>query len=490
MNSRKIVLLVNIFLAGFVVIALEILGIRILASFFGYSIFVWGTVIGIVLASLSVGYFFGGILADKSPRFSTVYKVIFIALLYLAVSITAYPFLLESLSKWDLFAGLSLASIILLVPPSILLSMVSPIATKSLLKKQQEGKTIGNIYALSNLGSIIGVFATTFYFIPFFGSKATMIFCFVSSIVFVLIGFALEKTGKKKLFVFGIISLTLFASIFVFVKTPSRYLLHSTESVYNLIEIKQFNGTKWLLLNGYPMSYKEKEETLEMYFYDAMAVFPRIVSSEEILILGFASGTVSGKIETFFPEVKVVGVEIDPKVVQLSKEHFGLKESEKLKVFVDDARHYLQVNEKKHGIIFNNAINAKFIPFHLVSKEFFELSSKRLKKDGVLVNYSFYSKEKTLLRDSISRTMCEVFPDVYYLNFPLQQVSLLFGFKKKTTKEELIQRIDSAKPTTENEDAKELMDYFKEIKKFDCLQGQIITDDKNPIDQITLEQII
>ncbi|MBN1941124.1 MAG: fused MFS/spermidine synthase, partial [Candidatus Diapherotrites archaeon] len=447
MNPGKAVLLLNVFLAGFVVMALEIVGIRILASFFGYSIFVWGTIIGIILVSLSIGYFFGGMLADRAGKFETIYKIILAATFYLAIAIIIYPLFLEAISKWNLFAGISLASVILLVPPSILLSMVSPIATKMLLKKGKEGTTIGNIYALSNFGSILGVFLPTFYFLPFFGSKATMIGCFAGLVITALIGLNLEKARKKILLAMLVIAVLLFSAIFVFAETPSKYLLVSTESAYNLIEVKQFDGTRWLILNGSPMSYHEENETLELYFYDAMAVFPHIIEKEDVLILGFASGTVAGKIESFYPEVAIEGVELDGKVVELAYSHFGLGELENTKVFVDDARHFLQVNDKRYGIIFNNTINARFIPFHTVSKEFFELADSRLEEDGVLVNYSFYttqntcedsweaglmcgtiesaSYEKTMVRDSIARTMCEVFEDVYYLNFPNQNVSLL-----------------------------------------------------------------
>jgi hypothetical protein len=106
-----------------------------------------------------------------------------------------------------------------------------------------------------------------------------------------------------------------------------------------------------------------------------------------------------------------------------------------------------------------------------------------------MVNYSLYYEGKTILRDDIARTMCGVFPSVYFLDFPQQKVSLLFGFKEKTGKGQISSMVDSAISRNENEAVKIVMGHFKNIEAFDCGKGQAITDDKNPIDSITLEQI-
>lgn len=492
MDLKRYTLLLNVFFAGFVIMALEIIGIRILASVFGYSIFVWGGAIGIVLVSLTVGYWIGGIIADRTKTAITVYLIILFSVLYLSVVIFLYSFILKYFSNFGHLEGLIFASIVLLVPPSMALSMVPPIATKLLLKKREEGKTIGNVYAISNLGSILGTFATTFYLAPFFGSKATLLYCTVFMALLILAGFLVEKAMRKKLLSLFILSAILLASPVMFPEDKGRYTLVKVESIYNTIEIKEQLGTRWLLLNGYAMSYLEKEPGLSINFYDAIVVFPEIVEAKDMLILGFATGTIATKIERFFPDVKISGVEIDPEVVRLAREYFELRESDNIKVYVDDARHFIQTCGEKYDIIFNNAINAKFIPFHLVTKEFFELCASKLNKSGVMINYSFYNERGTMLRDSIAKTMCEVFPSVYYLDFPEQGVCLVFGFKQKISKEEFIEKINKAKGKNTNENVQNLIDYFKNIREVNCVSvpGEIVTDDKNPIDNITLMQII
>ena len=490
MKFDRFILLCNVFFAGFVIMALEIVGIRILASFFGYSVFVWGSAIGIVLVSLSIGYWLGGIVADRSSRPTKIYKIIFISVIYLCLAILAYNYMLEYLSEWNFFTGLLIASLVLLVPPSFLLSMIPPIATKALLEKNKEGRTIGNIYALSNVGSILGTFATTFYLIPILGSRLTLTYSSAGMLLLVMLGFLTERVHAKRFFLIFFVSAMFLSVPIIFPEHKGPYTLLKTESVYNTIELREHAGTRWLLLNGYPMSYKEKEPKLGSTFYDAMACFPELIGAKDVLILGFAAGTVAGKMNAFFPGKKIVGVEIDPKVVKLAKEYFSLQESEKLRVYVDDARHFLINDKNSYDVIFNNTINARFIPFHLVTKEFFELAKSRLKSKGVIISYSFYAENKTLLRDSIARTMCEVFPSVYYLNFPVQKVSLVFGFSERISKEELLNMVESAKGKVKDESVIRLFNHFKNMQRFDCSKGTLITDDKNPIDSITLKQII
>ncbi|MEM4663215.1 MAG: fused MFS/spermidine synthase [Candidatus Diapherotrites archaeon] len=472
--------------------ALEIIGMRILASFFGYSVFVWGTIIGIVLVSLSIGYWLGGILADICYSYATIYKLILGSVLYLLVGIIAYPYFLEFLSESSFLFGLIVSTCLLLVPPSVLLSMVPPISTKALLKKKDEGKTIGNVYAISNVGSILGTFITTFYLLPYLGSRNSMILCVFAMAFFIVLGFWLEKISKKKVLLVAILIAFFSFIIFNMSEPITNRTLLKVESIYNTIEVREIGQTRWLLLNGHPMSYYEKKPTITNYFYDALAVFPKITGAKNILILGFATGTIANKTSYLLPNTKIEGVEIDPDVVKIAREYFGLRESEKVRVFIDDARHFVKKTDGSYDIIINNTINAKFIPFHLVTKEFFEQCDKKLSEKGVMINYSMYSEEKTMIRDSIAKTMCQVFPSVFYLNFPNQQVSLVFGFKEKTTQSKIEETIEEAMLDEQSSDIKQLMQHIKQIREFDCSsnKGEIITDDKNPVDNITLEQII
>src|SRR5208337_3698970 len=170
--ARQLRLLLSVFVSGAVVMALELLGSRLLAPVFGNSIFVWGSLIGVVLAALSTGYYLGGKIADLKPDFQVLSIVIFVAgLLVIGLPALAPPLFdwIVKLSIGDRYSPL-LATVALLGLPSVLLGMVSPFAIRLAAKSfEQLGKASGNLYALSTLGSIVGTFLTVFVLIPEFG---------------------------------------------------------------------------------------------------------------------------------------------------------------------------------------------------------------------------------------------------------------------------------------------------------------------------------
>ncbi|MBA3348166.1 MAG: fused MFS/spermidine synthase, partial [Actinobacteria bacterium] len=164
---------VAVFLAGAALLSLEIASSRVMAPYFGSSLFVWGALIGVVLAGLSVGYWVGGIVADRraSPRF-------FVGVLALAaLLVLAIPFvdgwLLERVVSWNPGPRLNpvVATIAIFGLPSIVLGTVSPIAVKLLARSLERlGRTAGRLFAISTAGSIAGTFATAFWLIPELGT--------------------------------------------------------------------------------------------------------------------------------------------------------------------------------------------------------------------------------------------------------------------------------------------------------------------------------
>lgn len=165
------------FLSGAVFLGLEIVASRVIAPFFGNSIYVWGSLISVFLLALSIGYFLGGILADRMPNFRTLSVIIFLAgLLVLLV-----PFIHESLGllisglDWDLRFAVLFAVSAYFLAPSILMGMVSPYIVKLNTKELSVlGQSAGNVYAISTLGSITGALLVSFVLITAFGTRAIL----------------------------------------------------------------------------------------------------------------------------------------------------------------------------------------------------------------------------------------------------------------------------------------------------------------------------
>jgi predicted membrane-bound spermidine synthase len=152
---------VIVFLCGAVVMILEMVGSRILAPYLGTSIVVWTSLIGIILGCLSIGYWWGGQLADENPSYRSLSLIILLAGLFVATIALSKSYVLELLQRHagTIHLGATLGTLLLFAPPSILLGMVSPYAVRLKMRDLRDsGRTVGNLYAISTMGSIFGTF--------------------------------------------------------------------------------------------------------------------------------------------------------------------------------------------------------------------------------------------------------------------------------------------------------------------------------------------
>ena len=178
-HSRTMILLIYCiaFLSGGVFLGLEIVASRVVAPYFGNSIYVWGSLISVFLLALSIGYFLGGILADRMPNFKTLSLVVLTA----GVFVMLVPVMHESVGlfvsglDWDLRLAVLLAVSVYFLIPSVLMGMVSPYIVKLRTTEFAVlGQSAGNVYAISTLGSITGAFLVSFVLITLFGTRAIL----------------------------------------------------------------------------------------------------------------------------------------------------------------------------------------------------------------------------------------------------------------------------------------------------------------------------
>jgi predicted membrane-bound spermidine synthase len=164
-------LYVVVFLTGAIVMILELIGSRILAPNLGTSTFVWASLIGVILGAMSAGYYYGGKIADNNPSWEILARIIFISGVLVFFIIIFRQSVLDLSSFFGIKAGSVLASVALFAAPSFMLGMVSPYAVRLDIEGvENSGRTVGNLYAVSTFGSIVGTFAAGFVFIPHFGS--------------------------------------------------------------------------------------------------------------------------------------------------------------------------------------------------------------------------------------------------------------------------------------------------------------------------------
>ncbi len=187
---------VIVFIASFCTLVIELVAGRIMAPYVGVSLYTWTSIIGVVLAGISIGAFLGGLLADRYPRSSTLGWLLLLSGLG-ALSISPLTNLIGAAQfHTPLMIRILLITMLIFFIPSCLLGMISPIVVKLTLKNlQKTGNVVGKIYAFSTLGSILGTFATGFFLISWMGTRYILV---TMGIILILSAFVFGNFFSKK----------------------------------------------------------------------------------------------------------------------------------------------------------------------------------------------------------------------------------------------------------------------------------------------------
>jgi len=415
---KKYILEITVFLSGAVVMMLELTGSRILAPFVGTSTFIWTSLIGVILASLSLGYYHGGEMADKDPSQKRLSQVLFLAGISIGVvailnqTVLAYLTSLFVSVKWSA----ATSACVLFGVPAYLLGMVSPQAVRIRMKDiETSGATIGRLYALSSLGSIVGTFLVGFYLMAWVGSRNIL---FILSALTLVLSLLNRKNNDS------ILALVVFV-VAPFVQSFGKNsLLKITDTEYCAVQVitgpyPDKNGRDCKVMkvgNEYSSGmYLDSDSLAFVYsrYYKMMFHFHR--NPVNTLLIGGGAYSVPKYFQNAYPHMKMDVLEIDPELTQIAEEEFRLKPDERLIPIHEDGRIYLNHNTKKYDVIMGDAYRSLFsIPFHLVSKEAIARMSASLTDDGILmVNIlSPVSGPNRDLFQSMVKTCREVFPEV------------------------------------------------------------------------------
>ena len=243
MKLKSFILEITVFVCGALVMVYEITGSRLLSPYLGASTYVWTSLIGVILAALSLGYWFGGRWADKKPDIKVLASVIFLAGGAVSLTILCKDLILALIAESSAILEIKslFAACLLFAPASVLLGFVTPYAVKLKISSLADtGKTVGRLYALSTVGSISGTFSAGFFLIPFVGSEKTLylIGTGLIGLSILLVPFTLKLFNLMILilFVFGV-GVNEFRSYYLF-KTSD---LHDIDTEYSRVQI--FNTT-------------------------------------------------------------------------------------------------------------------------------------------------------------------------------------------------------------------------------------------------------
>jgi spermidine synthase len=482
-------------------LAVEFGASRLLAPYFGTSLYVWGVLIGLVLIYLSVGYVIGGRLADRHPNDSLLFQLTAWAGLWIGViPLVSYPILLASQQGFSqlrvgLVAGTLLAVLLMFAAPVILLGCVSPFAIRLLLRDiEHGGNTAGLVYALSTAGSILGTFLPVFWFIPTYGTRPTLV-------GFGLILVAISAAGlwpRRRLYA-SFILLVLLAGVFLpsGIKPPaSGVLLTEKESAYNYIQVVRVGTETQLILNeGLAVhSIYDPTTNLTRGYWDYLLVANsfRPAQAQEarpttLAILGYAAGTTARQYRLAYgAAIDITGVEIDPEIVALGHQYFHAQDAHAHEV-IEDARYWLDTQAARYDVIALDAYRQPYIPFHLTTREFFSEVRQHLNPGGVAtVNVGRTATDYRLV-DAIASTMAAVFTNIYLVDVPGYDNTLVFGTTRQTNLDDISSNLrDVSTPIAETA-AHEMLNLG--LVYASPYHGQVFTDDLAPVERL-IDEII
>lgn len=507
-NSFKLLLNLNAFLTGSIIMAMEMTGSRFLTPFFGSSVYTWASIISIVLLALAIGYFAGGYLAEFKPKSEFLGLFVYLAAIFILLVPIYYVPLFDWLydispnTRIGSFAG----ALLTLFFPLSLLGVFSPFAVKlGSTYSLKTGKIAGSLYAISTIGSIIGTIGVTFFLIPYFGSKnisiGLSIITFLSAVslfIFDLKANYTDKTNQKNkkaiwFRIVGLITIYIVLSIIVISKTnimknnsaSSKYILEEVESEYNNIIIKQkdefvtmsfhrFNSShvesRMNILNEYelPLSYSQIMPAGLLY----------VTNPSNLLMIGLGGGMITTYIQRYFPKTKITGVELDGEVVKMARKYFKLSEKKNYTIEIADGRIFMHNTKDIYDIIMVDAYKGGYIPFHLCTQEFYAEAKKHLSEKGCMVLNLHRGSE---LYGSIITTLSKVFQniDIYGSDTKGNAVAIVYDGEKKSIEE--LQKTAGSLQVENN--------FYHNINKLIKLKvasetlpkGELLTDDFAPV---------
>jgi spermidine synthase len=483
---------VLVFFVGSATLGAEIAAARLMAPFFGDSTIIWANTIAVVLVALSVGYWFGGRMADRRPELPALCQLVLVAAALLGiVPIVAHPFLRLSVDAFDTvsvgaFAGSLLGVLVLVAVPVLMLGAVSPWAIRLQLRAVEDsGETAGRMYAISTVGSLVGTFASALLLIPLVGTHRTFL-----TFAFVLAAVAACGLPRRWLLVPAAIAAAMAIPPGAVKTAHGATVLEEAETPYQYARVVQdASGERRLELNeGQAVHSVWRAGTvLTGNYWDAFLVDPQAAlgrAPEKLAILGTGGGTTARAYQHYFPATTVDAVEIDGELLDLGKRWFGLRPGPRLRLHAQDARPFLRTTHERYDAIFVDAYRQPYIPFYLTTEEFFALVRQRLTPGGVVAINIGHPEGSDSLEKVLTATVHTSFTHV--LRDPVKPVNTVLLASNGPLSAARLETAALSMPADLRPVAERAASRFAPGLR----GGSVYTDDRAPVEWLVDESIV
>ena len=404
------------FVEGAAVMGIELAGVKIIAPFFGTTLYVWAAVLSVTLGGLALGYFLGGSVANRFSGLKSTPLVLLIGTVLIALMPYIAIVIMPATANFGVRMGALISAMIFLMPPLICMGMISPILIQLGLQEfSKAGKTAGTVYAVSTCGGILMTLLMGFYLLPEWGIKQSIwlvagiiggssLMFYVAMRKYRLVFIALLVSGS-------ILTITGFIQNSQISKTPFK-IQYQSEGILGQVRIVDFidenkSELRSMLINGIAQNLMVKKYmpfSKWSYIHRIATLCSNKSENSKALLIGLAGGNLAMELKGL--GFQVDAVELDKRMPAIAEEFFGFT-PDNVNIIIDDGRHYINSTDKVYDIVIIDVLNGEVQPQHLFTLEAMK-SMRRIITDDALVLFNFQgfiSGKEGLASRSIYKTL-------------------------------------------------------------------------------------
>ncbi|MCX7928257.1 MAG: fused MFS/spermidine synthase [Patescibacteria group bacterium] len=490
-------ILITLFITGACVLIIEVVAVRLLSPYFGNTIYSYSSILSVILAAISIGYYYGGKIADKTKDESLFYKIITASGVATGSLFLVSFFILDKIANnFSITTGPLISSIILFSIPAFLLGLLSPFGVTLENHKKKHtgvGTTSGKVFFVSTLGSISGSLLAGYFLIPFFGVSNIFVGVSLALILIGTIGNLIVKknTIKTKNIVFGIF---FFSTLLACSTLQEENFVYSKDGIYEKIKIidsinHEKRPVRYMIQDRSWSSgiYLDTKELLFEYtkFYDINKIIG--LTPKNALVIGSGAYSIPKAILAEYPNIEYIDtVDIEPILEDIAIKYFDFKPNSKIRSHTKDGRVFVKNSENKYDYIFIDVYQTFYsIPAHFTTKEFFHEIKRKLNNNGIVIMNIIASIDESE-GDKLPKGILKTFAS----EFENSHLFFVEGKNIKTVQNLIVIGINSPKEI----DIKAPMRFVNNLEekhipiaKLELSNYQIFTDNHAPIEYLSVK---
>ncbi len=418
MNTpRRYNLITFALIEGFGVASFELIVAKSISGFYGNSLQIWTSVLGLTMACLAIGYFLGGWVSKRKLNNHITTYLALSAAVFLVLNTAISQPLMIAFHNMGYYTGMILSAIVLLAPGLIALAMINPVIIEQAANKStgKTGEHTGNTYAISTLAGVVWTLVLGLYLLSDYGKNISSV---LSGIAILIALVPILKTNRI-LFGYKAISLvlvlltvtTIQLTTYFTIPQHKQHIIHYQNDgmMGEMIVMDHLHDkfNRMMYVNAISQSNVRLSDfySLGLYVHRISAVSSLKPKGSSALIIGMGAGSLVDEFQRLGFNTTVC--DIDKRVYNVSTQYFNLK-FDRSNFIEDDARHLLRSIDKKFDIIVFDLALGEFQPSHVYTLEAFSSLKQLLKNDNsfVFLHYTDRSEQSIAYR-SVARTMYE-----------------------------------------------------------------------------------